>query len=36
MNKNILEVKFTKINEDYHVGVITYQDEKTLGKSSNC
>ena len=30
MSKKVLEVKFTKINEDYHVGVITYQDEKTL------
>lgn len=29
-NKEILKVQFTKINEDYHVGVITYQDENIL------
>ena len=30
MNKNILEVKFTKINDAYSVGEIVYQDEKIL------
>ena len=30
MNKNILEVKFTKINDDYSVGEIVHQDEEIL------
>lgn len=33
MNKNILEVKFTKINDAYSVGEIVYQDENILKRN---
>ena len=33
INKNILKVKFTKINDAYSVGEIVYQDENILKRN---